>query len=96
MRAYEKPKQFFMVPERRWLTRDLAPLFWDLYRSQTIQSLGIFKPGAVEQVWSEMLADVPGASKQVWALLSFMVWYQLYLHSLQFAPILKREVLELL
>lgn len=75
----EKPKQFFMVPERRWLTRDLAPLFWDLYRSQTIQSLGIFKPGAVEQVWSEMLADVPGASKQVLALLSFMVWYDLYL-----------------
>jgi asparagine synthase (glutamine-hydrolysing) len=75
-----KPKQFFMVPERRWLCQELSELFWDLQRTRGIQELGVLDTTGVRRVWEQMLADVPGAARQVWAVLSFCLWYDLYVN----------------
>lgn len=76
-----KSKQIFAVPEQRWLSQELREVFWDLFQSHHVQELGIFSAAGVRTIWNQMLVGIPGASKQIWAILGFLLWHDLFINN---------------
>jgi asparagine synthase (glutamine-hydrolysing) len=70
----DRKKHGFDVPIKRWLTGDLRTYFWDIISSQNFNTLEIINRPEVEEIWSEMEADVPNRTRQLWSLLILATW----------------------
>lgn len=71
--VYRK-KHGFDVPQRRWLSEDLKTYFWDLVSSRSFTDLGLITRPKVEEIWSEMEANVQSRTRQIWNILILAAW----------------------
>lgn len=80
----ERPKQGFSTPLSQWLQKDLYALVMHYLLDQGPRS-GLFDPRMVRQLWDAFRIQQRfpqiylNSSRQIWALLSFEIWYSLYI-----------------
>jgi asparagine synthase (glutamine-hydrolysing) len=73
------PKKGFNVPIPLWLRGKLRPMADELLGSERQKRLGIFRPEAVDRLWREHRGGGRDHSFQIWGLLTFTLWHELFL-----------------
>lgn len=73
------PKRGFNVPVPVWLRGELRPLVEEVLGAQRQRRLGLFRADVVERLWTDHLRGARDNSFQVWGLLTFTLWHDLYL-----------------
>jgi asparagine synthase (glutamine-hydrolysing) len=71
-----RKKAGFHVPIPRWLRHDLLPLVEHQLGRETVARQGIFDPDVVEALVSAHMAGRINASRRIWGLLMFGVWFE--------------------
>jgi asparagine synthase (glutamine-hydrolysing) len=79
------PKRGFNVPVPRWLRAELRPVVHDVLSVKRVRDAG-FDPRAVETFVTEHEARRADRSRELWALLMFMLWHEQYVDRGAFAP----------
>lgn len=74
-----QPKAGFGAPIDYWLAYDLRELVDDLLSEDRIHKRGFFKPANVHQLIEEHYTGREDWSLQIWALLTFELWYQIFI-----------------
>lgn len=69
-----RKKHGFDVPLKRWLSEDLRIFFWDMVSSRRFEDLAIIDRPQVEEIWTEMIRDVPTRTRQIWSILILATW----------------------
>lgn len=72
-------KQGFSVPLNRWLRGELRELVEGHLAASPLRTLGLFRPETVARILKEHERGVKNHESQIWALLSFVLWHDLYL-----------------
>ncbi|MEM5775175.1 MAG: asparagine synthase C-terminal domain-containing protein, partial [Anaerolineaceae bacterium] len=72
-----RKKHGFDVPLKRWLSEDLRTYFWDMVSSRGFEDLAIIDRPQVEEIWAEMIRDVPTRTRQIWSILILATWINL-------------------
>jgi asparagine synthase (glutamine-hydrolysing) len=73
------PKAGFGAPIHRWLSYELREMVDDLLSSERLRSRGFFDPGVVARLIREHRAGSADWSYQLWQLLTFEFWGQVFL-----------------
>ncbi len=71
-------KQGFSLPTAAWLRGDLAAFARETLSAPTLRRQGFFRPEAVEPMLDAHVSGRRNASRQLWALLVFTLWYERY------------------
>ena len=88
------PKRGFHVPIGEWTTgRYLTTLADVMPRHPAIQNW--FRPGGVKELIAKCPSSMP-ATRLVWALLQFVIWYQLFIFGHGQRPPVKADPLEVI
>ncbi len=72
-------KQGFSIPMKNWLRGELRPLLLDVLSPARLRREGLFNPPCVEELVRQHLEGVANHSHQLWALMVFEVWREIYL-----------------
>ena len=72
----KKPKGGFNVPTSRWLKTSLRPLLETYLSPVVIKRQGCFNAGSVRRLLADHLAGRADYSRNLWALLNFVIWRQ--------------------
>jgi len=75
----DAPKRGFNVPIPVWLRGPLRPMAEDLLGEERQRRLGLFRPEVVERVLREHLDGRRDRSFELWGLLTFTLWHELFL-----------------
>jgi asparagine synthase (glutamine-hydrolysing) len=73
-----KKKVGLELPYSRWLTHELKDLLVDYLGPERVAATGLFRPEAVQGLVDEHLQRRHDHGRALWALLNFMMWYDLY------------------
>jgi len=73
-----KPKQGFMVPLARWLREDLREYVYDTLGKSSFKDTPYFDFGSVQKMLDSHMRGKANFSHQIWALLVFRTWCNLY------------------
>ena len=73
-----RKKAGFNVPMAQWLCGAMKPLMLDLLSPDSVRSLGLWSPPAVEGMVSDHLKKRADHSRSLWALMCFMLFNQEY------------------
>ena len=71
-----RKKAGFHVPVPRWLRHELRPLVEHQLGREVVARQGIFDPDVVEALVAAHMAGRVNASRRIWGLLMFGVWYE--------------------
>lgn len=72
-RVLRRPKMGFSFPWVSWLRGDLRPFCQE--RLRQLAQRDLFRPGAIEAMWTDFLLDRPGRSwNQLWLLVTLDDW----------------------
>ena len=71
---YTKPKMGFGPPDASWYRNQLRPWIESELRPQRIDSLGIFRPGCVQNILEAHFSSRANNTYLIWSLLSFNAW----------------------
>ena len=71
-------KQGFSLPTAAWLRGDLQTFARDTLSAATLRRQGFFRPEAVEPMLEAHISGKRNASRQLWALLVFTLWFDRY------------------
>ncbi len=71
-------KRGFNVPIPIWLCRELRPVVEEALSPKKLRETGIFNPAPVAALVRDHWAKRADHSRNIWALLVFMLWYQEY------------------
>jgi len=71
-------KQGFSLPTAAWLRGNLATFARETLSGDTLRRQGYFRPEAVTPMVDAHIAGRRNASRQLWALLIFTLWYDRY------------------
>jgi asparagine synthase (glutamine-hydrolysing) len=71
-------KQGFSLPTAAWLRGELAAFARETLSPATLLRQGFFRPEAVEPMLDAHVAGRRNASRQLWALLAFTLWFDRY------------------
>ena len=69
-------KRGFSIPAAAWLRGELEPFARDTLSADTLRSQGFFRPEAVTRLIDDHVAGRADLSRQLWGLLSFMLWHE--------------------
>jgi asparagine synthase (glutamine-hydrolysing) len=72
----DKPKHGFGVPVANWLRGPLKPRLLELTSESHIVSQGLFQPESIRLLVEQHLGGKIDRRKELWALLTFQLWYQ--------------------
>ena len=72
-------KEGFSIPIKNWLRQELQPLMHDVLSPQRISQGGFFNVAAVERLKTEHLNGTANHSHQLWPLMIFEIWREMYL-----------------
>lgn len=77
---YNRPKHGFEIPLLDWFRKELRSLITDdLLEPSFIEEQGIFDPGAVNRLTTQLFSANPGdAHATTWALVVFQSWWKEY------------------
>jgi len=71
-------KQGFSIPASAWLRGDLETFARETLSAPTLRRQGFFRPDAVEPMVDAHVSGRRNASRQLWALLTFTLWFDRY------------------
>ena len=71
-------KQGFSIPLASWLRGELEPFARDILATETIERQGFFDPVAVQRLLAAHVEGREDFSRQLWGLLTFTSWFDLY------------------
>ncbi len=71
-------KQGFSIPIKNWIRKDLKPMMLDLLSPNRIEQQGFFNSNYISRLIDEHLKGKENHSHQLWALIVFEQWYDLY------------------
>jgi asparagine synthase (glutamine-hydrolysing) len=71
-------KQGFSLPTAAWLRGDLQTFARDTLSPETLRRQGFFRPEVVTPMIEEHVSGKRNASRQLWALLVFTLWFDRY------------------
>ncbi len=71
-------KQGFSLPTAAWLRGDLQTFARDTLSAATLRRQGFFRPEVVEPMLEAHVSGKRNASRQLWALLVFTLWFDRY------------------
>ena len=66
----------FAMPVAAWLQQDLKPWALDLTQASLVASTGVLDPVAVRRMTEEHLRGQSDHRRSLWAVLSFLAWWQ--------------------
>jgi asparagine synthase (glutamine-hydrolysing) len=69
------PKQGFAIPAAAWLRGDLESFARETLSAETINRQGFFRPEPVQRLLDLHVSRRRNASRQIWTLLAFTLWY---------------------
>ncbi|KPV41981.1 asparagine synthase (glutamine-hydrolyzing) [Alicyclobacillus ferrooxydans] len=72
----ERPKLGFPVPYRKWLRESMGQLLWDVFQSSSIRHY--FSARYVEDMLLQHRSGARDYGRELWTLLSFLMWYQVF------------------
>ena len=75
----KRSKAGFGAPIRSWLRTDLKPLVNDLLSPRRIKQRGYFNPRIIETMIKENSKGKQDYNYQIWALLTFEIWHQIFI-----------------
>jgi asparagine synthase (glutamine-hydrolysing) len=71
-------KQGFSLPTAAWLRGDLESFTRETLSSETLRRQGFFRPEYVQPLIDAHVGGKRNASRQLWALLTFTLWFDRY------------------
>jgi asparagine synthase (glutamine-hydrolysing) len=74
-----RKKEGFSIPMKNWLKQELRPLMQDVLSPGRIKREGLFNAPYIETLQSEHLQGIANHSHQLWSLMIFEIWRDLYL-----------------
>jgi asparagine synthase (glutamine-hydrolysing) len=74
-----RKKEGFSIPMKNWLKQELRPLMQEVLCPERIRREGFFNVSYVETLKSEHLQGIANHSHQLWSLMIFGIWRDLYL-----------------
>ena len=77
----DRPKEGFSVPIKHWLTGAFRPYLEELLDPGRLRAEGLFEPAEVERLKREHLAGVANHSHNLWALIVFQAWRDMWLRA---------------
>lgn len=72
-------KEGFSIPIKNWLRAELRPMMFELLSPERLRRQGYFNPTYVASLIKEHLAGHANHSHQLWALMVFQKWHDLYM-----------------
>jgi len=76
----DRKKEGFSIPMKNWLKGDLNPMMQDLLSPDRINNEGLFQSDDIEKMKKEHLAGTANHAHQLWSLMVFETWRDLYLN----------------
>jgi asparagine synthase (glutamine-hydrolysing) len=76
-------KRGFSIPAAAWLRGELEPFARDTLSADTLRRQGFFRHESVERLLDTHVAGRADLSRQLWALLSFTLWYEHHVEGLR-------------
>jgi asparagine synthase (glutamine-hydrolysing) len=73
-----RKKEGFSIPIKNWLKQELRPLMQDVLSPKRIEKEGLFNATYIEKLKSEHLRGVANHSHQLWSLMVFGIWRDMY------------------
>ena len=73
-----RDKQGFSIPIKNWIRGELKPMMLDLLSEKRIREQGFFRPDTISRLVREHLEGAENHSHQLWALMVFEQWFDLY------------------
>ncbi len=73
------PKRGFILPERDWLRGRLRPLVERLLARERLERQGLLRSAVYEEIVQPHLDGREDRSAQVWTLMMFELWYELFI-----------------
>ena len=77
-RILSRKKQGFNVPVNVWLAGDLKELALETLSEKNTRDMGLFRPAYVRRLLENHLARRVDNSFQLWGLMTFFIWYDLF------------------
>ena len=74
VRILERGKAGFNVPMATWLCGELRPLMRDMLSRSRVQTLGLWRPDAVEAMMRTHESKERDLSRTLWAMMCLMAW----------------------
>ena len=75
----DRKKEGFSIPIKNWLKKELRPLMEEVLSPQRIKSEGLFNATYIEKLKSDHLKGTANNSHQLWSLMLFESWRDVYL-----------------
>lgn len=72
------PKKGFILPLKTWTRKELRPLIEEMLSPDFIKNQGIFSDRCYREVVKPHLDEKRDFTQQVWTLLMFQMWYNVY------------------
>ena len=76
----QRGKQRFYVPIDLWLKQDLSSMMDSLLSPEILAQQGFFNPAAVKKIRENYYRAPLYYARQLWTLLTFQVWHELFLN----------------
>jgi asparagine synthase (glutamine-hydrolysing) len=73
-------KEGFSIPMKNWLRQELRPMMEEVLSPERIKKEGLFNPSYVAKLKSDHLKGIANHSHQLWSLMVFEIWRDLYLN----------------
>jgi asparagine synthase (glutamine-hydrolysing) len=74
-----RKKEGFSIPMKNWLRTELRPVMEDVLSPARIKRDGFFNAGYIERLKDEHLKGKANHSHQLWSLMVFGIWSDMYL-----------------
>ena len=71
----KRKKRGFGVPIGKWIKKDLAPLYQEIFSDDTIRRNGLFNQKEIRRLINEHTHNICDHRNRLWALLMFQLWY---------------------
>lgn len=73
---WERPKRWFTMPVRGWLTGPLRPWAEELISEASLAQVPVLRAATVRAEWQRVLAGRAGNGHAMWAVLQLLAWWR--------------------
>jgi asparagine synthase (glutamine-hydrolysing) len=74
-----RKKEGFSIPMKNWLKQELRPMMEEVLSSARIKQEGLFSASYIEKLKANHLKGIANCSHQLWSLMVFEIWRDMYL-----------------
>jgi asparagine synthase (glutamine-hydrolysing) len=74
-----RKKEGFSIPMKNWLKQELRPMMEEVLSPARIKQEGLFSASHIEKLKADHLKGIANCSHQLWSLMVFEIWQDMYL-----------------